>query len=219
MAAKRRILVQAGHIAPREPGFESGTGTIREQEFTRKLRDKLCQILEEDGRFDAIPVPGDIPNGIKVDAAIFEHGDGSTNPKASGFSMGYPDFPVNAKLAKLITGQYMQIPGHPPHHADNYTGDLRGYYGFNRVDSDGPEVLVESGFLTNPAEQKWMFANITPLAMAQYDALLLFFDMGKKATWKPGDPLWEDLPGPQPKPDWWWDALKEYERRRALAGL
>jgi N-acetylmuramoyl-L-alanine amidase len=34
------------------------------------------------------------------------------------------------------------------------------------------------------------------------------------AGWKPGDPIWENLPGPKPKPDWFWDALEEIDRRR-----
>jgi N-acetylmuramoyl-L-alanine amidase len=34
------------------------------------------------------------------------------------------------------------------------------------------------------------------------------------AGWKPGDPIWENLPGPRPKPDWFWDALEEIDRRR-----
>lgn len=215
--SKLKIVVQAGHIAPREPGFESGTGTVREQEFTRKLRDRLCKMLEDDGRFDAIPVPGDIPNGVKCDAALFEHGDGSSSSKATGFSFGYPQYPVNAKLAGLIAGEYLKLPGHPPHHADNYTNDLKGYYGFSRVDTPGPEVLVESGFLTNPHEQAWMFANLDELAGAQYRALLAYFKLGlPNDTWSPGDPVWQNLPGPKPKPAWFWDAVKEIDRRREL---
>lgn len=214
---KKRILIQAGHIAPREPGFEGGTGTIREQEFTRKLRDKLVALLEEDGRFLPIPCAGDIPNGIKVDAALFQHGDGAANSTRRGFCFGYPAGAVNKRLATLISGQYMKLPGHPPRGKDNYTGGLSGYYGYSRVDTTGPEVLIESGFLTNPAEQAWLFANITQLAAAQHRALLAYFKLAPvDEGWKLGDPPWEDLPGPQPKPDWFWDALKEYERRRAL---
>ena len=32
--------------------------------------------------------------------------------------------------------------------------------------------------------------------------------------WKPGDPIWENLPGPRPKPNWFWDALEEIDRRK-----
>jgi N-acetylmuramoyl-L-alanine amidase len=198
---KLRVLVQAGHIAPREPGFESGTGTVREQEFTRLIRDKLIAALREDGRFEPIAVPGDIPDGVRVDAALFEHGDGSASKSASGFSFGYPDDPVNKRLADLIASEYLKLPGHPPHHPDNYTPDLRGYYGYRRVISDGPEVLVESGFLTNPSEQAWMFANVDHLAAAQYRALLRYFGLpaSRSNDWNPGDPLWLNLPGPRPE--------------------
>lgn len=182
----KRVLVQAGHVAPREPGFESGTGTVREQEWTTAIRDALVHLLKADGRFEAIPVPGDIPNGIKVDAAIFEHGDGSANPAATGFSFGYPSFAVNKKLADLIAKEYLKVDGHPPHHMDNYTADLHFYYGFSRVDTAGPEVLVESGFLTNPVEQKWMFGHVDELARAQYVALCKFFGMVPRGT-----PLWK----------------------------
>lgn len=170
-----QVLVQAGHVAPREPGFEGGTGTVREQEFVLLVRRHLLRHLQRDDRFEGIAAPGDIPNGIKVDAAIFLHGDGSSNPEATGISFGYPDYEVNKKLADLIWDEFRKIPGHPPHHADNYTADLHGYYGFRLVDTPGPEVLVEHGFLTNPDEQKWMFDHVPELARAEYVALCRFF--------------------------------------------
>lgn len=216
---RKRVLVQAGHIAPREPGFEGGTGTVREQEFTRLLRDRLVAFLKLDGRFEVLPEPGDLPDGVKVDAAIFEHGDGSASKSASGFSFGFPNYPANRRLAQLIAVEYGKIPGHPPHHSDNYTRDLAGYYGFKRVSTPGPEVLVESGFLTNPAEQKWLFAHVTDLAEAQYAALLSYFDLPMQADdgeWQIGDPLYEKLPGPRPKPGWFWEAVSELNRRSKL---
>ncbi len=172
-----RVLVQAGHIAPREPGFEQGTGTVREQELTAAVRRRLVKLLRRDGRFQPVAVPGDIPNGIRVDAAIFLHGDGAENPAASGYSFGFPNFEVNARLARLIGEEFEKIPGHPPHRADNSTGGLSGYYGYRLVDTPGPEVLVEHGFLTNPREQRWIFANLGRLARAEYVALCRFFQL------------------------------------------
>ena len=195
--AEKRVLIQAGHVAPREPGFESGTGTVREQELTFRLRAALVSILQGDPRFTPVPVPGDIPNGIKVDAALFLHGDGSANPKASGYSFGFPLHSSNARLAKLIGEEFEKIPGHPPHHTDNYTGGLRHYYGYSRVDTRGPEVLVEHGFLTNPREQSWLFSNIKTLAKAEYRALLRYFGYQEffpsSAGWKPGIPIFFGL--------------------------
>jgi hypothetical protein len=34
--------------------------------------------------------------------------------------------------------------------------------------------------------------------------------------WEPGDPIWQNLPGPSPKPKWFWDALEEMARRRRI---
>jgi len=188
----KRVLIQAGHLAPREPGFETGTGTNGEIELVTAIRNKLCAILEKDGRFDAIPMPGHIvPRGIKVDAALFLHADGSGSPAASGFSFGYPDYVTNKKLARLIGEEFLKLPGHPPHHADNYTRDLQGYYGFSRVDTEGPEVLVEHGFLTNPKERAWLIEHVHSLAAAEYHALLRFFRLREKEPPKPKEPRWK----------------------------
>lgn len=174
----KTVLVQKGHAAPREPGFESGTGTVGEQALVSKIADRLAVLLRVDGRFHVMVVPGDIPNGVKCDAALFLHADGSSNPRASGFSFGYPQgYPVNRRLADLVAAEFMRLPGHPPHHADNYTGGLRGYYGFSRVNTAGPEVVVEHGFMTNPGERRWLEANVSRLAGAEYQALLRFFGL------------------------------------------
>lgn len=183
--ARRRILIQAGHLAPREPGFEGGTGTPGEIELVKAIRDKLVALLRRDGRFEAIPVPGDIPDGIRVDAALFLHADGAGNPRASGYSFGYPDDRVNRRLAELIAVEFNKIPGHPPHHTDNYTPDLRGYYGYARVATPGPEVLVEHGFLTNPSERAWLVTHVDELAHAEYAALLRYFLLEPPAPPKP----------------------------------
>jgi N-acetylmuramoyl-L-alanine amidase len=177
-----RVLVQAGHISPREPGFEGGTGTIREQELTKAVRRRLVALLKADSRFKPVPCPGDIPDGVNVDAALFLHGDGAENNTATGYSFGFPIHSVNEKLAKMINAEFQKIPGHPPHHEDNYTGGLREYYGYKRVPTDGPEVLVEHGFLTNRRERKWIFKHLNQLANAEYRALCRFFDLEPQQT-------------------------------------
>jgi N-acetylmuramoyl-L-alanine amidase len=170
-----RVLVQKGHVYPREPGFEGGTGTAREQEFVTLVADALAKLLRDDGRFEPVVVPGDIPNGVKVDAALFLHGDGSASASSSGYCFGYPEYGVNKSLADRIAVEFDKIPGHPPHRRDNYTAALRGYYGYSRVNTLGPEVLVEHGFLTNPGERLWLFANVDKLARAEYRAVCGYF--------------------------------------------
>ena len=177
MAAKR-VLVQAGHLAPREPGI-AGVGATGEVQLVKSIRDRLVKLLEKDGRFDGIPVPGDIPDGIKVDAALFLHADGFNDPKVGGFSFGFPKTDGNQKLAKLIREEFLRIPGHPRSRADNGTADAAGYYGYKRV-STRHEVLVEHGFVTNPKEHAWMKANVAKLAAAEYQALCKLFGLAPR---------------------------------------
>lgn len=172
----RRILVQAGHLAPREPGHETETGTAGEIEQTTKVRDALVALLHVDGRFEPLPMPGDLPTGVQCDAAIFLHCDGAT-PTASGYSFGFPDDPVNRKLANLIGAEYDLLDGAPPRRSDNYTDDEHFYYGFSRTDTPGPEVLFELGFLTNPREARWIKANVDQEAAAIYRAILRYFGL------------------------------------------
>ena len=77
-----KVLIQAGHLRPLEPGI-SGTGAAGEVEMVKAIRDALISLLRADPRFDATPAGGDLPNGKKVDAALFLHCDGAS-PRPAG---------------------------------------------------------------------------------------------------------------------------------------
>lgn len=171
----KTIVVQAGHNPPREPGFESGTGTRGEIEYAAAVQKALGQLLVKDGRFKYVPKPGKIERGTRCDLFLSIHADGSANQSASGYCFGFPSSPINSRFATMLGEEIDKIPGHPPHRRDNYTSDLRGYYGFDRVTTAGPEVLHEGGFLTNPGERLWMNANISKIANAQYVAICRWF--------------------------------------------
>jgi hypothetical protein len=205
----KRVLIQAGHIAPREPGFEGGTGTVREQELNRAIRARLVALLKKDKRFKPIPQPGDLTN-VPCEAALFLHGDGSTNKAASGRSFGFPEHAVNRKLAVLLEKHLAKIPGAPPEHAWNYTGGLRFYYGYSRIGTAGPEVLIEHGFLTNPAEQKWLFKHLAEQATAEYRALCEFFGLKPIGEVKPKRLGWIVE---------WTDAKGKRRRRRRITPM
>lgn len=173
----KRVLVQAGHLPPLQPGI-TGLGTNGERELVTKIRDQLVALLLRDGRFEAIPMPGRIPEGIQCDAALFLHADGVTNPAAHGCSFGFDEhFPVNKHLADLIFEEFSRLPGHPTRRQDNGTRDEHHYYGFRLVDTPGPETLVEHGFLTNPTERQWLLGHIKELAHAEYVALCRHFGL------------------------------------------
>jgi Mannosyl-glycoprotein endo-beta-N-acetylglucosaminidase/N-acetylmuramoyl-L-alanine amidase len=173
----KRVLVQAGHLPPLQPGIK-GLGTDGERELVTKIRDELVGLLLRDGRFEAIPMPGRIPEGIQCDAALFLHADGVDDHTAHGCSFGFDErFPVNKHLADLIFEEFAKLPGHPTRRQDNGTADEHHYYGFRLVDTPGPEALVEHGFLTNPTERQWLVEHIKELAHAEYVGLCRHFGL------------------------------------------
>ena len=186
---RKRLLVQAGHALPREPGFESGTGTIREIELASVIQKKLKDLLAADPRFEVTYCPGDIPDGWRGDVFLALHGDGSGSTSASGYCYGYPPDSLSSRnFTKLLAAEYERIPGGPPHRTDNYTGSLRGYYGWRRVHAP-VKVLVEHGFLTNPGEREWMFSNARRIAEAHYRALCRHFGFDTPFPARPPKPV------------------------------
>jgi hypothetical protein len=140
------------------------------------IQHALVRLLDDDPEhFQAIPMPGRIDESVHVDGALFLHADGSSNATARGFSLGFPLFDVNRRLAQLIAEEIEKIPGHPPRRPDNNTIDMAHYYAFGRVDTPGPEVLIEHGFTTNPAEHEWLKQHVEQLAQAELNALRTFF--------------------------------------------
>ena len=174
----QRVLVQAGHQRPLQPGHEGQTGAPGEAELVARIQRRLLRLLNQDGNFRGVPMPGRIDDGVAVDAALFLHADGAANPSARGFSVGFPNFSVNRKLATLIAEEIARIPGAPPRRPDNNTVDMAQYYGFSHVETPGPEVLVEHGFMTNPDERVWMNDHVEEIARAELNALRRFFGLG-----------------------------------------
>ena len=222
---KKRLLLQAGHVAPREIGFESGTGTSGEQTLVHPIEHELIQLLDRDGRFNVTHSHGDVPDGWKGDLFLALHGDGSADPEASGFSFGYPPGCSECKrLADTFAAWYEQIPGAPKRRSDNYTDALSGYYGWRRTDAPA-KLLVEHGFLSNPGERTWLFGNVAAIAQAHFEAILHYFGLELQppanfwawARWYRGHGEYRSYGGPRkgPRPNVprriplaWWGRLR-----------
>jgi hypothetical protein len=177
----KRIVVQAGHMQPLQPGFEGDTGAKGEAELVADIQRALVRLLSRDDNFHGIPIPGRIDDSVQCDAAIFLHADGVTDPSANGFSVGFPEFDVNRRLAHLIAEEIEKLPGHPRRRPDNGTADMAEYYGFRHIQTPGPEVLVEHGFVTNPGEHEWLKDHVGAIAQAELNALRRFFGFAATA--------------------------------------
>jgi hypothetical protein len=178
----KRILVQAGHKPPLQPGHETQTGAPGEAQLVANIQQALVSLLEADPNFDPIPMPGRLDDGTQCDAALFLHADGVDNQSAHGFCFGFPSFDVNRRLAGLIADEFEKLPNHPVHRIDNPTKDASEYYGFAHTHTPGPEVLIEHGFVTNPNEHAWLNAHVKQLAQAEHAALRRFFGFAPDHT-------------------------------------
>ena len=170
-----KVLIQAGHLPPLEPGI-SGTGAAGEVEMVKAIRDALITLLRADPRFEATPAGGDLPNGKKVDAALFLHCDGA-QPSARGFSLSYPlAGPRHRKLADRIRAEYLKLPDHPPMRRDNPTVDSSKYYGYRKLVC-GSMCLIEHGFISNATDRAWMKSHVKAIARAEYRGLCAHFGL------------------------------------------
>lgn len=178
---KITVLLQEGHVAPREPGFEPQTGGAGEIEFNRMIVNKISWFLTKDGHYRVVRMPGRIrPWGVTAGLAIFCHADSSDNPQSRGWSLGYPTHADGSvpwsshRFAEAVALYFNRIPHPGPRRPDNYTPNMAGYYGYSRVNTNGgPELLIEFGTLSNDRERAWMTSTdgSTELARAVYHAI------------------------------------------------
>lgn len=185
-----RVLLQAGHLAPREPGFESQTGAAGEQPLVASVRNAVAANLNADGRFDVTSAPGALPRAWVGARAVFLHADASGSPAAHGYSFGYQTSQGQRLATRIAQGfEWAHHPG--GHRADNYTPDEHYYYGFQAINAE-VEVLVELGFLTNPTERRWLERNVGLIARAISEAIRLDLGLSPKPVVRGSRPTWAD---------------------------
>lgn len=106
-------------------------------------------------------LPATVPPGYTADAFIAIHSDYNNSPAMGGFKLArFRDSAIPARddaLIAAITTEYGAATGQG---RDGYiTRAMTGYYAFNGADfrhaiaSQTPGVIIELGFLTNPADR------------------------------------------------------------------
>ena len=165
----RAVRIQAGHY-----GRTSGaTGAynprlkLSESSMNQLLSVEIETQTDGDRVLDWQFVGPDERRPGKVDVFVALHMDGSTNQWATGPSWGYPPVSDESKaFAQELKAARRMIPGSLPARDDNYSVNLRKYYGFNRSYSDAAPVKIvyENGFVTNDLEAKWAIANRAEVA-------------------------------------------------------
>jgi hypothetical protein len=157
------VVIQMGHVA-RTSG---ATGTAWEQQAAREIATRLDPALRDRGHTVRVigaddPIPAS-------DVFVALHCDGSTDANRRGASVGYPDA-EGERLAKAWKRAHQRAGYTGGFHADNYTENLRRYYGFRRSKARF-RFLAEHGTTTCPTDLEWLKANLDAVAGAHVAAI------------------------------------------------
>lgn len=152
------VLVSAGHegrpqSCARFPKRHCNLGAAGERQWTPVVADEAARALRAAG-YSVAREPADFDGTFEVKAAIFIHFDGSDRPCSTGASIGYHD-PASAPAARLWRSMYSRVfpfrfmP-------DDFTDNLRDYYGFRQVDAASGALVIELGEVSCPAQRQWL---------------------------------------------------------------
>lgn len=152
------FLISAGHegrpaSCARFPHRRCSLGTPGERAWTPIVADAATRILRGEG-FTVAREPADFTGAFDVKAAVFIHFDGNDKPCSTGASIGYHT-PADAAAAALWRRMYSHVfpfrfmP-------DNFTLNLRDYYGFHQVRARDGALVLEMGEMTCPVQRAWL---------------------------------------------------------------
>lgn len=153
------VFLQAGHFntpdgrtgASGPLGNEIDWTPIVTGEATRILRAAGVSVIQEDA---SIKRADKRDKRYQVKVAVFIHFDGSEPAGRAGASIGYDDSTDQpaASAWRALYSKYWPFRWKD----DNYTSDLRGYYGYRYTLTQDAELLLELGDLTSLEQAQWL---------------------------------------------------------------
>ncbi len=152
------FLISAGHegrpeSCARFPQRRCNLGAPGEREWTPVVADEATRRLRTAG-YSVARQPADFEGMYDVRAAVFLHFDGSPQPCSSGASIGYHT-DASAPAATLWRTMYSRdFPFR--FQPDNFTVNLRDYYGFRQVRATHGALVLEFGEVTCPEQKAWL---------------------------------------------------------------
>jgi len=190
-----RVGIQAGHLksdeAPEELSGLHGHGTgargggATEQEVVLKIARLAAEMLREKGVIVDV-LPTTIPPLYRADAFVSIHADSNPSVVVSGFKLSAPLRGIEEKSPELedaIYDSYEKATG--LRRDPNITDSMKNYYAFNwrkyqnAVDPFTPAVIIETGFITSPFDQRVIVSNPELSARGIADGVFEFLNKDK----------------------------------------
>lgn len=168
------VLISAGHegrpeSCARFPRHHCNLGAQGERAWTPIVADEATRKLRALG-YTVAREPADFDGQYDVKAAIFIHFDGTEKPCTSGASIGYHTGASKpaADLWHSMYGSIFPFQFKP----DNFTDNLRDYYGFRQVQTQDGGLVLELGELTCEPQRAWL----APRLQQEGDLIAQFVD-------------------------------------------
>lgn len=152
--APRPLLgIVAGHSGPQnDPGAVCPDG-LTEASINMNVATRVKATLEQAGyNVDLLNEFDDRLTGYKALALISIHADSCAfiNEQATGFKVAralFDQVPEKSdRLVACLTDRYKKRTG-MNFHAGSITYDMTQYHGFNEIDANTPDAIIETGFL------------------------------------------------------------------------
>ncbi len=152
ITATADVFIQAGHEG-RTTGATGAEGPLgREIDWTPVVANEATRILRQAG-VSVIRAKASLSGRYRCKVAVFMHFDGSENGSSKA-SVGYND-PTDKPAAsawKALYGRYWPFG----FMGDNFTANLRGYYGFAFTQTTDAEFVIEFGDLNARDQAEWL---------------------------------------------------------------
>jgi N-acetylmuramoyl-L-alanine amidase len=155
------VLIQAGHEGRTKGNIGSIYNGLVESKWNVAVAKEVERILEEKG-IDVTRVGARIPISNAV-IAVAIHFDGSSKHCSTGASIGHNNTQEARAMAKRWRAEYGAFFPFK-WHGDNFTPNLKGYYGFSQVQTTQAFLVLELGELTCKKQTDWLKPRLNEVA-------------------------------------------------------
>jgi len=192
-----RVGLQVGHWKSAELPDElarlrNNTGAasklVAEWELNLSIAQETKALLEIQGIIVDL-IPATIPPGYIADAFVSIHADGSTDPETTGFKVASPRRDLTNRAHQLASSIEKEYSAGTNLTIDpNITRNMTGYYAFSwrryehSIHPMTPAAILETGFLTNSKEARFLINNPDIPAQALANALIIFLKPNGNST-------------------------------------
>jgi N-acetylmuramoyl-L-alanine amidase len=155
------VFIQEGHVGRLMGNIGSVHKGIKEADWNHIVGQEIERILKKEG-IDVATSGAKIPIA-NATIAVALHFDGSEKPCSTGASIGHNGSYASKSMARRWKQEYSDFFPFT-WHRDNFTEDLKNYYGFSRISTTKGFLVLELGEITCDKQMDWLKPKLKQVA-------------------------------------------------------